>query len=110
MIPVMASTNIDKLKIDFAGVDSGAKILVRRVDEESAAAVAIERTKIRLMAGPSERSCFSGDAFPFLVRFRSAPGQSECRGGNRFEYAAPARKTHHKTEGIFREPFEVFVH
>jgi hypothetical protein len=28
MIPVMASTNIDRLKIDFAGVDSGVKILV----------------------------------------------------------------------------------
>jgi hypothetical protein len=41
MIPVIANTNIDKLKIDFAGVDSGAKILVRPVDEESAAAAAV---------------------------------------------------------------------
>src|SRR5262249_38703583 len=33
MIPVMANTNMNKSMIDFAGVDSGAKIFVRPVDE-----------------------------------------------------------------------------
>jgi hypothetical protein len=28
-IPVMASTNVDRSKIDLAGVDSGEKMLVR---------------------------------------------------------------------------------
>src|SRR5262245_40770845 len=43
MIPVMANTNMDKSMIDFAGVDSGAKIFVRPVDDAvglAAAAVA----------------------------------------------------------------------
>ena len=38
MIPVMASTNIERLKIDFAGADSGVKILVRGESECSASA------------------------------------------------------------------------
>ena len=38
MIPVMPSTNIDRSKIDLAGVDSGAKMLEIPVEPVSAAA------------------------------------------------------------------------
>jgi len=41
----MASTNIDKSKIDLAGVDSDEKILVRVVDDFVAAAAAIEQNR-----------------------------------------------------------------
>jgi hypothetical protein len=44
----MASTNTDRSKIDLAGVDSGAKILVRTVDgsaSTAAAAVAKDKNK-----------------------------------------------------------------
>jgi hypothetical protein len=46
MIPVMASTNRDKSKIDLAGVDSGAKIFGMPVDiaTGSAAATADPKT------------------------------------------------------------------
>src|SRR5689334_9346624 len=41
MIAVIASTNMDKSKIDLAGVDSGAKIFVRPVDAAGSAAPAV---------------------------------------------------------------------
>jgi hypothetical protein len=41
MIPVMASTNIDKWRIAFAGVDSGAKIFVRPLEAGGSAAPAV---------------------------------------------------------------------
>ncbi len=47
MIAVMTSTNTDKLAMVLAGVDSGAKILVRPVEELAvlAAAVASKKNK-----------------------------------------------------------------
>src|SRR5207249_11159235 len=46
MIAVMASTNIDKGEIDFADVDSGAKILVRPIDDTAGWAVlAVDQNK-----------------------------------------------------------------
>ena len=44
MIPVTASTNIDKSKIDLAGVDSGEKMFVSPVEGEWAAALAAEQS------------------------------------------------------------------
>jgi hypothetical protein len=44
MIPVTASTNIDKSKIDLADVDSGEKMFVRPVEAEWAAALAAEQS------------------------------------------------------------------
>ena len=43
MIPVMTSTNTDKLAMVLAGVDSGAKILVRPVDELAVWAATLAR-------------------------------------------------------------------
>jgi hypothetical protein len=43
MIALMTSTNTDKLKMVFAGVDSGAKILVRPVEEAAVFAAAVAR-------------------------------------------------------------------
>src|SRR5690242_6087564 len=44
MIPVMASTNIERSKINFAGVPSGAKMFVRLAgeDDDPAAAALVE--------------------------------------------------------------------
>ena len=46
MIPQITSTNTDKLNIVLAGVDSGANMLVRPVEElvVSAAAAAVSQT------------------------------------------------------------------
>src|ERR1700722_17316692 len=53
MIPVIASTKIDKSKIDLAGVDSGAKIFVRPVDEVGVSATAVatqQNTNTRILS------------------------------------------------------------
>ncbi len=47
MIPVMAKTNMDKLKIDLAGVDSGAKIFVRLEGAFGSVAAAVASDKNR---------------------------------------------------------------
>jgi hypothetical protein len=71
MIAVMASTNIDKRKIDFAGVDSGAKILVITVDPAGSAAqaAAVDQNKnAKICTAPyrTRQSCQSIRRIPYL--------------------------------------------
>ncbi len=68
MIPVMASTNMDKSKIDLAGVVSGAKMFVRPVDEAEGAAPAA-------VAVNQKRSAIIGNA-PSVIEFFKQPPRS----------------------------------
>ena len=63
MIPVITSTNTDKLNIVLAGVDSGAKILVRPVEEFAVLAAAVDKKQDK-----NANICIVLSSIEFLVR------------------------------------------
>jgi hypothetical protein len=109
MTAVMASTSMDKSKMDLAGVDSGAKTFERRPEEGSAAAaVAMHHTRnvifrdalkvIDLFACliVLDRACTSGLLIGLLCSFAIA---------NPCTMQGHQKGTHHEIEAIFRDAF-----
>src|SRR5262249_19836754 len=118
MIAQMASTNMDKSKIDLAGVVSGAKMLVRPVEEGSAAATLIKHhNKYPMIRSTPKgidlflrRICV--DRSLYLCVFERLEVCFQPPSATQLElptlqYAGLTARTHHAIEGILHSPFGV---